>query len=107
MAYTDVGLQLSYERIGYNPYIMRQTACLAVNPITVDSCYILLFKCTTVVRASNSSGLGLDALSLAWPAVVQLVVFFNSGSQWVGLAKSTCLCFIIVINLILCLRNGA
>ena len=26
---------------------------------------------------------GLDALSLAWPAVVQLVVFFNSGSQWV------------------------
>ena len=31
-----------YKRIEYNPYIMRQTACLVVNPITVDS-YALLF----------------------------------------------------------------
>ena len=67
--------------------IMRQTACLVVNPITVDS-YALLFNCTTVVRDSDSMtatsyGLGLDALSLVWSAVVQLVVFFNSGSQWV------------------------
>ena len=36
----------SYKRIGYNPYIMRQTACLVVNPITVDS-YALLFNCST------------------------------------------------------------
>ena len=42
-----------YKRIGYNPYIMRQTACLVVNSITVDS-YALLFNCTTVVRASAS-----------------------------------------------------
>ena len=42
-----------YKGIGYNPYIMRQTACLVVNPITVDS-YALLFNCTTVVRASDS-----------------------------------------------------
>ena len=42
-----------YKRIRYNPYIMRQTACLAVNPITIDS-YALLFNCTTVVRASDS-----------------------------------------------------
>ena len=39
--------------LGYNPYIMRQTACLVVNPITVDS-YALLFNCTKVVRASDS-----------------------------------------------------
>ena len=26
-----------YKRIGYNPYIMRQTVCLVVNPITVAS----------------------------------------------------------------------
>ena len=39
-----------YKRIGYNPYIMRQTACLVVNPITVDG-YAFLFNCTTVVRA--------------------------------------------------------
>ena len=41
------------KRIGYNPYIMRQTACLVVNPITVDN-YALLYNCTTVVRASVS-----------------------------------------------------
>ena len=39
-----------YKRIGYNPYIVRQTACLFVNPITVDS-HTSLFNCTTVVRA--------------------------------------------------------
>ena len=70
---------------------MRQTECLVVNPVTVDS-YALLFICTTVVRASASlrphrkaftSGLGLDALSLTWPAVVELVVFFSTVSQWV------------------------
>ena len=30
-----------------------------------------------------TSGLGLDALSLALPALVELVVFINSGSQWI------------------------
>ena len=29
------------------------------------------------------SGLGLDDLSFAWLAVVQLEVSFNSGSQWI------------------------
>ena len=105
------------KRIGYNPYIMRQTACLVVNSVTVDS-YALLFNCTTVVRASDSmtfpslrkaftSGLGLDALSLVWLSVVQLVVFFNSRSLVLCWAKSTCLCFIIVINFTLFLRYGA
>ena len=68
-----------YKRIGYNSYIMRQTACLVMNPIMVDN-YASLFNCTTVVRASDSrplhkyltSGLGPNDVSLAWPAVVQL-----------------------------------
>ena len=42
-----------HKRIGYNPYIMRQNAYLAVNPITVDS-YALLVDCKAVVRASDS-----------------------------------------------------
>ena len=29
-----------------------------------------------------TSGFGLDAVSLAWPIVIQLVVSFNSGLQW-------------------------
>ena len=42
-----------YERIGYNPYVMRQAACLVINPTSVDS-YASLFNCTTVGRASDS-----------------------------------------------------
>ena len=37
-----------YKRIGYNPYVMRQTACLIINPTSVDS-YASLFNCTMVV----------------------------------------------------------
>ena len=42
-----------YKRIGYNPYVMRQTACLVINPASVDSC-ASLFNCTTAGRASDS-----------------------------------------------------
>ena len=42
-----------YRRIGYSLDIMRQTACLVVNPIIVDG-YASLFNCTTAVRASDS-----------------------------------------------------
>ena len=41
-----------HKRIGYSLYIMRQTACLVVNPIIVDG-YASLFNCTTAVRASD------------------------------------------------------
>ena len=42
-----------YIRVGYNLDIMRQSACLVVNPITVYS-YGFLFNCTSVGRASDS-----------------------------------------------------
>ena len=42
-----------YKRIGYGLDIMRQTACLVVNPIIVDV-YASLFNYTTAVRASDS-----------------------------------------------------
>ena len=41
-----------YKRIGYSLDIMRQTACLVVNPIIVDG-YASLFNCTMAVRASD------------------------------------------------------
>ena len=41
-----------YKRVGYNMDIMRQSACLVVNQITVDV-YGFLFNCTTVGRASD------------------------------------------------------
>ena len=42
-----------YIRVGYNLDIMRQSACLVLNPITVYS-YGFLFKCTMVGQASDS-----------------------------------------------------
>ena len=42
-----------YKKNGCSLNIMRQTACLVVNPIIVDG-YASLFNCTTAVRASDS-----------------------------------------------------
>ena len=42
-----------YKRIGYSLDIMRQTACLVINPVIVDG-YASLFNCTTAVRSSDS-----------------------------------------------------
>ena len=45
---------MRYKRIGYNNLnVMRQSACLVINPITVDG-YAALFNCTPVDRASDS-----------------------------------------------------
>ena len=44
---------MRYKRIGYNLYVMRQSACLAFNPIMVDS-FAALFNCTPVDQASES-----------------------------------------------------
>ena len=42
-----------YIRVGYNVDIMRQSACLVLNPIMVNS-YGFHFNCTTVGQASDS-----------------------------------------------------
>ena len=43
---------ISYKRIGYTINIMRQSACLVVNPITVNN-FASLFNCTPVGRAQT------------------------------------------------------
>ena len=73
--------------------IMRQSACVVINPITVNS-FASLFNCMLVGRASDSmmgpniklvnylliTWLGLVLfLSVAWSFGVQLVVSFCSG----------------------------
>ena len=40
------------EKIGYNIDVLRQTACLVVNPTKVNS-FAYLFNCTIVGRASD------------------------------------------------------
>ena len=44
---------IRYKRIGYNINIMRQSACLVFNPITVNN-FASLFNCPPVGRASDS-----------------------------------------------------
>ena len=46
---------MCYKRIGYNLNVMRQSACLVINPIAVDG-YAALFNCMPVAvdRASDS-----------------------------------------------------
>ena len=43
---------VGYKKIGYNIDVLRQTACLVVNPIKVNS-FAYLFNCSTVGRASD------------------------------------------------------
>ena len=41
-----------YKKIGYNIHVLRQTACLVVNPIKINS-FAYLFNSTVVGRASD------------------------------------------------------
>ena len=42
-----------YKKIGYKIYVLQQTACLVVNPITVGN-FAFLFNCTPLGRTSDS-----------------------------------------------------
>ena len=89
MARTDFSdhlrkIKTHYKRIGYNLNVMRQSACLGFNPITVNK-YASLFNCTPVGRASDSMMARLKAIqmvgtvafsSVVWPTGVQLVILF-------------------------------
>ena len=79
---------MRYKRIGYNLNVMRQSACLVINPITVDD-NAALFNCMPVDRASDSmmaptssyhfSWLGPELSSVAWSTGAQLIFFFCFG----------------------------
>ena len=58
MGRTDVSDQfrkiiIRHKHIGFDLNVMRQSACLLINPITVDN-FAALFNCTPVDRASDS-----------------------------------------------------
>ena len=44
---------IRYKRVGYYLRIMRKSACLVINPITVDN-FAVLFNSTPVDRGSDS-----------------------------------------------------
>ena len=76
---------MRYKRIGYNLDVMRQAACLFINPINVDG-YAAHSNCTPMDRASDSmmarpkaihfSWLGPELSSVAWSTGAQLIIFF-------------------------------
>ena len=45
-------INVRYKKIGYNIDVLRQTTCLVVNPVKVNS-FANLFNCTAVGRASD------------------------------------------------------
>ena len=82
---------IRHKRIGYDLNVMRQSACLVINPITVDS-FAALFDCTPVDRASDLMLFILvswDRISssVAWSTGAQLMIF---------------ICFFIVLRRDLC-----
>ena len=44
---------ISHKKIGYNIYVLQQTARLVVNPITIGN-FAFLFNCMPVGRTSDS-----------------------------------------------------
>ena len=46
-------VMIRHKRICYDLNVMRQSACLVINPVTVDN-FAALFICTLVDRASDS-----------------------------------------------------
>ena len=44
---------IRHKRIGYDLNVIRQSACLVINPITVDN-FAALFSCMALDRASDS-----------------------------------------------------
>ena len=56
---------IRHKRIGYYLIAMRQSACLVINPITVDN-FSALFNCTPVDRASDSIMVRPKAFHFSW-----------------------------------------
>ena len=72
---------IRHKRIGNDLNVMRQYACLIINPITVDN-FAALFNWTLVdgsgvrLYAIQFSWLGSELSSVAWSTGAQLMIFF-------------------------------
>ena len=67
-----------YKMTGYNIDVLRQTACLVVNPIKVDN-FAYPFDCTTVGRASRLNEADSTILNLTLELHGRLVTDIHSG----------------------------
>ena len=73
---------MRYKRFGYNLTVMRQSACLVIMPITVDS-FAALFNCTPADRAIDSMMARPKAIHVRWlgPELFRLLLG-PSGLNW-------------------------
>ena len=58
-------IMIRHKRIGYDLNVMRQSACLVINPFTVDN-LVALFHCTPVDRPSDSMKARAKAIHFSW-----------------------------------------
>ena len=56
---------ICHKCIGYDLNVMRQSACLVINPITVDN-FAALFNCTLVDKVSDSMMAPHKAIHFSW-----------------------------------------
>ena len=75
---------IRHKRIGYDLNVMRQYACLVINPITVSNFAALLYAGRSGVRLYDGPDLKLlhlvgwdrSSSSVAWSTGAQLMIFF-------------------------------
>ena len=82
--------------MGYTIDVMRQCACLVINPITVYS-FGFLFNCTTVGQASNSMTTLIIHCLLLLPFFVQVAVLCVVSSFTIILLGNRAGCFSFVV----------
>ena len=95
---------IRYKRIGYNVNFMRQSACLVINQITVDTCKFAVLLFTPVDRASDSMMVPSKSYSIKLVETrafvgAQLMIFVCFrfpvvfGSQWISNCDAArCIC---------------
>ena len=57
--------KIRHKHIGYNSNVMRQSECLVINPITIDS-FAALFSCAPMDRAPDSMIARPKAIHFSW-----------------------------------------
>ena len=96
--------KILHKRFGYDKSVMRQFACLVINPITVDN-FAAHFNCTPVDLASDSIvGWDRSSSSVVLSTGAQLMIFFCfrfpmvlSDRPGISICHAArCICWILV-----------
>ena len=77
---------IRHKRIVSDLNVMRQSACLVINPITVEKFAALFNRASDSMvarpKAIHFSGWDRSSSSIAWSTGAQMMIFFASDFQW-------------------------